>query len=242
LEALILRLISDDRKARGAAEQLVGEVEGLVQAAGPEADEPIRPTANAMATDEGVSSSDGYQDEEVLSATDEATETSGAPPKREERPPEHEPPLPTWLSLACAAVVGGLVVFLGGKLHGTASHQEPATPPWIATPEEMAQFEKVSQFAPDAGVSEEALSVAQEMPRAVLPSILSLGRPLPPKPFPGQRRPPCEPRVEREIIGACWIGPLGDEKPPCGNKMFDNEDRCYLASFNEARQPTSDQP
>jgi serine/threonine protein kinase len=242
LEAVILRLIAEDRNARGTAEQLVREVEGLVQAAGPDADKPIRSTVNAMPTEEGFSSSDGYQDEELLSDTDEAAETSDDPPKREERPPASEPPPPKWLSLACAAAVGGLVVFLGGKLHGTVSHQEPATPPWIATPEEMSQFEEVPQFAPDAGVSEEALSTAQEMPRAALPTILSLGRPMPSKPFPGQRRPPCEPRVEREIIGACWIGPLGDEKPPCGNKMFDYEDRCYLASFNEARQPTSNQP
>jgi serine/threonine protein kinase len=241
LEALILRLIDDDRQARGTAEQLVREVEGLMQTAGPEADNPIRPTVNAMPAEEGFSSSDGYQDE-VLSDTDEATETSGAPPKREERPPEHEPLLPRWISLACAAAVGGMVVFLGGKLHGTAAHQEPATPPWIATPEEMAQFEEVSQFAPDAGVSEEALSAAQDMPRAALPSILSLGRPMPTKPFPGQRRPPCASRVEREIYGACWIGPFKGQEPPCGEHMFDYEGECFLASFDQERQPTSDQP
>jgi hypothetical protein len=232
LEAIILRLIDDDRKVRGTAEQLVREVEGVMQTAGPEADKPILPPVSAIPVEEDFSSSDGLQDEEVISDTGE----------REKCPSGREPLLPMWLSLACAAVVGGLLVFLGGKWPGTDSPQEPAAQPWIATPEEMAQFEQVSQFAPDAGVSEEALSAAQNMPRAALPSILSLGRPMPSKPFPGQRRPPCASRVEREIYGACWIGPIKSQEPPCGERMFDYEGECFLASFDQERQPTSDPP
>lgn len=48
LEAIILRLVDDDRKARGTAEQLAREVDGLVRTAGPEADKPILPSASAM--------------------------------------------------------------------------------------------------------------------------------------------------------------------------------------------------
>jgi hypothetical protein len=90
-------------------------------------------------------------------------------------------------------------------------------------------------------VGEEALSADQDVPRAVLPIILSLGRPMPSKPFPGQRRPPCI-RGEREILGACWIGPIQGQEPPCGDRMFDYEGECYFASFDQDRQPTSERP
>jgi hypothetical protein len=210
----------------------------LVRKAGLEADKPILPSASAVPPDERSCSSDGRHDEEVVSDTDEPTEPSGTPPKREERSPRIEPVANPWLSLAGAVVVGCMLVFLGWEMHRSASEQPPAPQPWIATHEE----EEVARFAPDAGMGDETLSAARGLPRVVVPSVVSLGRAMPSKPFPGQRRPPCEPRVEREIIGACWIGPLGNEKPPCGNKMFDYEDRCYLVSFDESRQPTSDQP
>ncbi|HVG61567.1 MAG TPA: hypothetical protein VNA24_23610, partial [Hyalangium sp.] len=222
LEALILRLIDEDRHARGSAEQLVREVDEAVRKAGSETDKPILPTTSAVPTDENSCSSDGRQDEEVVSDTDEPTEPS--------------PVTPPWLSLVGAIVVGCMLVFLGWEMHRTASENQVAPERWIATPEEVAQF------APDAGVGEEALSAAQDVPRVVLPSVLSLGRAMPSKPFPGQRRPPCAPRVEREIIGACWIGPFKGQEPPCGDRMFDYEGECFVASFNEARQPTSEQP
>jgi hypothetical protein len=236
LEAIILRLTDDDKHARGSAERLVREVDEVVQKAGPEADRPILPTTSAVPTDESSCSSDGRQDEEVVSDTDEPTEPSGTPPKREERRPRRELELPPWLSLAGATVVGGMLVFLGWEMHRTASEQKPAPQPWIAKAEDVAQF------APDAGVGEETLSAAQDVPRVVLPSMLSLGRPMPSKPFPSQRRPPCELRVERELIGACWLGPIKGQEPSCGNKMIDYEGECFLASFDQDRQPTSDQP
>lgn len=62
--------------------------------------------------------------------------------------------------------------------------------------------------------------------------LSALGRPMPPKPFPGQLTPPCDPKMERVINGACWVGPIGIEKPPCGPKAFDYEERCYVPSFN----------
>jgi hypothetical protein len=60
----------------------------------------------------------------------------------------------------------------------------------------------------------------------------------PSKPFPGQRRPPCV-RGEREIHGACWLGPVEGQEPPCGDQMFDHEAKCYFASFDQSPQPTS---
>jgi hypothetical protein len=69
----------------------------------------------------------------------------------------------------------------------------------------------------------------------------TLGRPLPEKPFPGQRQPPCTPRVETVLRGACWVGVI-DMKPPCGNNAFDWEGKCYIPALNPARQPTSNTP
>lgn len=68
-----------------------------------------------------------------------------------------------------------------------------------------------------------------------------LGRPMPSKPLPSQRRPPCR-RGEWEINGGCWIKVDEREKPPCGDDMFDYEGRCYFASFGENRRPTSGEP
>ena len=111
----------------------------------------------------------------------------------------------------------------------------PNPAPWLTTPEEIAQF------APDAGVTEEALARAENMIPRVGPFVASFGRAMPPQPFPTQRRPPCV-RGEWEINGGCWFKVDEREKPPCGDKMFDYEGRCYLVSFNDARQPTSGEP
>ncbi|HYI02176.1 serine/threonine protein kinase [Hyalangium sp.] len=235
LEALTLRLLSEDRQARGTAQQLEREVQGMVETAGPEADRPVLPTPSAVATEEGgCASSDGQEDDELLSDTEPARAPSTRSSREERR---RRPSFPAWLSLASAGLVSGLVVALAVRVE-LPSHPKPAPEPapWLATPEELAQF------ATDGGVAEEALSAVQDAPGAVLPAILSLGRPMPSKPFPNQRRPPCEPRVEKEIVGGCWIGPLEGERPPCGERMFDWENRCYLVSYDQAPLPTSGQP
>jgi hypothetical protein len=68
----------------------------------------------------------------------------------------------------------------------------------------------------------------------------TLARPLPEKPFPGQRQPPCSPRIETVLRGACWL--CLDMKPPCGNNAYEWEGRCCIPSFNAAPQPTSNPP
>ena len=92
--------------------------------------------------------------------------------EREEQRACRESLLPARLFPALMAMVGGLLVFLGWEMHRTAS-QQPAPPPWIATPEE------VLQFAPDAGVGDEAVSAVQDAPVRVGTWVLSLGRPMP---------------------------------------------------------------
>lgn len=248
LEALILRLLSENRRARGTAEQLARECALLAQEEGSELDRPLVPTPSAMPTEAG----DRFSSEPSPYSSEPLSEDSPSPgppgsrqpvpaAKVEPRPSRHT--VPVWFTWASASMVGGLVVALVLLPFLKASpptHQDiPPTPqptPWLATPEEIAQF------TPDAGVGDEALSNIQDMRKAVLPTLLSLGRPMPSKPFPGQRRPPCALRVEREIIGACWIGPIKDQEPPCGERMFDYQGECFLASYDQSPQPTSGTP
>jgi hypothetical protein len=107
--------------------------------------------------------------------------------------------------------------------------------PWIATPEEVAQF------APDAGVGDEAQASFQEVPQAMVP-LYTLGMPMPKTPFPSQRRPPCvDPEIQRVINGGCWVAIKGKE-PPCGRSAFDYGDECFMPVYDAPRPPTSEEP
>jgi serine/threonine protein kinase len=228
LEALILRLLSEEPQARGTAEQTAREAEMLARTVGPELDTPILPTPSAQITEEGDRYSAEPSASEEFSGTDPASSYSDTPaPVRPTREASLFRMVASW---AAAAMVGGLVVGMMLKPSRPPSF-EPA--PWVATPEEIVPF------APDAGMGEEALSSTHEVPRATVP-LFAVGRPMPQKPLLGQRRPPCV-RGETPINGGCWVGVLG-EKAPCGDKMFEHEGYCYFPSFDEPRQPASDPP
>jgi hypothetical protein len=91
-------------------------------------------------------------------------------------------------------------------------------------------------------VGDSAMSPAFAMP-APEPqgdSVPKLARPLPENPFPGQRQPPCIPRIETVLRGVCWV--VLEAKPPCGNNAYEWEGKCYIPSINPTRQPTSNPP
>jgi hypothetical protein len=69
----------------------------------------------------------------------------------------------------------------------------------------------------------------------------AVGLPMPEKPFPGQRTPPCTRHGEVEIRGGCWYR-LADALPPCKEDAYDWNKACYLASYPARRQPTTQQP
>jgi serine/threonine protein kinase len=146
LEAIILRLISDDRKARGTAEQLVREALALLQTGGPALEQQIVPTPSATPTESGQGpSSDGEEEEEeeVLSDTDPArrARSSSLSSSREER--QRPEAGFTWLASAASSALGTAVAaFLVLLLMRPTPPPEPAPnpTPWLATPEEMAQF------------------------------------------------------------------------------------------------------
>ncbi len=226
LEGTILRLLSEDKRARGTASQIAQALERAVQEAGPEADSPILPTPAAAPTDKwtphfSASSSSSSQPSRSRSSSVPERQAVGTS-------------LPIWLSWASAAMVGGVLVALVMDLR--RSHP-PEPEIWSASEERHMPHRE----APDAGVGEEALLSAQDFPRATVPTY-GIGRSIPDQPFPGQRKPPCDPDSQRVINGGCWFPRSSALKPPCGKNAFEYEDGCYLPFFDPPRQPTSDPP
>ncbi|MBN1203801.1 MAG: serine/threonine protein kinase [Myxococcaceae bacterium] len=73
----------------------------------------------------------------------------------------------------------------------------------------------------------------------------TLGSPMPEKPLPGQRKPPCNRTGEVAIRGGCWYA-LRDARPPCKEEGKEDayawEGACYGPSFPVQRPPTSSPP
>lgn len=57
---------------------------------------------------------------------------------------------------------------------------------------------------------------------------------------PQQKKPPCLPRTERELFGACWA--LHGEKPPCPDGTFEANGSCFMPVVAPVRAPTSVTP
>jgi hypothetical protein len=87
--------------------------------------------------------------------------------------------------------------------------------------------------------SGEAISELAPMRTDSTPS--AVGLPMPEKPFPGQRTPPCTRHGEVVIRDGCWYR-LGDAPPPCKDDAYDWNGACFLPSYPARRKPTSQQP
>jgi hypothetical protein len=70
--------------------------------------------------------------------------------------------------------------------------------------------------------------------------LIVLARPLPKEPLKGQKRPPCTPYVEVELVGACWAP--HKLKAPCPQTLFEYQGECYLPSFSAKPPPSSVEP
>jgi hypothetical protein len=68
-----------------------------------------------------------------------------------------------------------------------------------------------------------------------LPALFS--HPLPNKPYKGQKRPPCKPRVEVEINGGCWVP--HKLKAPCPEDLYEYQGECYTVSMQPPSTPQS---
>jgi len=64
-----------------------------------------------------------------------------------------------------------------------------------------------------------------------------LTRPLPSKPFKGQKRPPCARYAEVELVGACWLP--HKLKAPCPDVLYEHQGECYSPAFSAKPPPQS---
>jgi hypothetical protein len=61
----------------------------------------------------------------------------------------------------------------------------------------------------------------------------AIARPIRKERIPGQKAPPCKPRTQVEVLGACWV--RTDVRPPC-DELYEHNGRCY-APVMEAPPP-----
>ncbi|MFY0529762.1 hypothetical protein ACN28I_43565 [Archangium gephyra] len=103
--------------------------------------------------------------------------------------------------------------------------------------------------APMAGAAPESVSHAEPMDGGMpmpfksawltdtMPEGRAFADPLPREPFKGQKRPPCNRRIEVEINGACW-GPH-KLKAPCPEELYEYKGECYVPLFSARPPPQS---
>jgi hypothetical protein len=144
-------------------------------------------------------------------------------------PDSHEPRLP-WrpgLALAGAAVMGALVFAL--LRPAPVSPPPEGRAPWAdAAPTPMSREVPTDTGIPLTGHS---LRGAADGGPAVL------AHPFPSKPYKGQKRPPCTPRIEVEIMGACWVP--HELKAPCPEELYEYQGKCYTTAMLPPKEPQS---
>lgn len=59
--------------------------------------------------------------------------------------------------------------------------------------------------------------------------VMVLSHPFPKQPYKGQKRPPCNPNVEVEIMGACWVP--HKRKAPCPEELYEHQGECYTTAM-----------
>ncbi|HEY0095018.1 MAG TPA: hypothetical protein VGB96_11865 [Archangium sp.] len=64
-----------------------------------------------------------------------------------------------------------------------------------------------------------------------------LAYPFPSKPYKGQKRPPCTPRIEVEINGGCWVP--HELKAPCPEQLYEYQGECYTVAVTSQPLPQS---
>jgi hypothetical protein len=70
--------------------------------------------------------------------------------------------------------------------------------------------------------------------------VPALAHPFPRKPYKGQKRPPCTPRVEVELLGACWVP--HELKAPCPEELYEYQGKCYMTVMLPPPTPQSIEP
>jgi len=216
LEALILRMLSENPQARGTAGQLAESLEQAEQSAGPLADAQVRPSRSMLTTERATrpGPTRWHLASQVLRRHSKRLAVAGT---------------------LTASVLAGVLL---PALPRPANEAEPEPFAAVAAEEqEQSAVSKKPVALADGGV-DEVLAAAEAHPTYGVPSTL-LGLPMPKQPRPGQRRPPCG-EAQRQINGACWWRVEG-RKPPC-EEAYEYDGRCYLPVERAERTPTSDEP
>jgi serine/threonine protein kinase len=211
LEALIERMLSEEPAARGSASALAKAFEEAAASAGPDADLLVKPSRSMLPTEKA---------------------TRPGPPRgywlRKQAP---------WL--ASSAALATAVVLSGVALSHRYDRKELRSELSPLTTDPMKQDAGGTPEAvglADAGVEESLTSAGNST--ALRAGRDWISREMPKEPLDGQRKPPCTPRREEAINGACWVR-IGDMQAPCGDD-YEWEGRCYMPSLTAPRQPTSD--
>ena len=145
--------------------------------------------------------------------------------------PTFNEPRPGWhmgLALAGAAAVCALVFALV-RLAPVSPPPDDPNPLAGAIPAPMSDEVSADTVAPLTG---------NASPRSIADGgSPALAHPFPRKPYKGQKRPPCTPRVEVEIMGACWVP--HELKAPCPEELYEYQGRCYTTSMLPPSMPQS---
>lgn len=153
-------------------------------------------------------------------------ETSAAPPRVVRPAPER-----FWLA---AASVGGALALGGAWWLGAHSDVEDSAMVHASAREEAKDGGTVA-------VGDSVLTAPVAPDRAPFPGA-PLAVEVPPKPFPGQRRPDANGRCLRSqvpIHGGCWIKLTVDLKDCGEDNTYVYKGACYTPAFPPARPPTS---
>jgi hypothetical protein len=224
LDAFILRLlaVAPEERFHGEARKAAQALEQVARRSRPLADSPLFPW--------------GYDQKPRVRSPEDAQlaaqHDAAAKKKRQQRAAEEKERRSVFARAWAAAGMVALLILLLVLVTVRRSRGEP-----------QAEARKLSHEDRSTSVGDSAMSTAfaTPVPESQGDSVPTLARPLPEKPLPGQRQPPCVPRIETVLRGACWIH-VGSMNPPCGNSAYDWEGKCYIPSLNPARQPTSNPP
>jgi hypothetical protein len=211
LEALIERLLHEEPAARGSASEFAQACEKAAERERPPVDVPVRASRSMPPPD--MASRPGPLRGDWL---------------RKQAP---------WLAAGASTVtsLALLLVLLSSRQEFDEFEDEPLPLAQGQEQQDAGVAEEQATGLADAGVEESLASAVVTSSAKANPEWIS--RELPKNPLPGQRKPPCTPRKERAINGACWVH-LGMDAP-CGDE-FEWEGRCYMISYATPRQPTSD--
>jgi hypothetical protein len=133
------------------------------------------------------------------------------------------------LGVASAATVGALLLAL---VHLVPVSHPPSAPEPLASapPAPMSHEEPTAGENPDTPTHGGLVDTADAGQ-----SVLT--RPLPRKPFKGQKRPPCTRYAEVELVGACWLP--HKLKAPCPDVLYEYQGECYSPAFSAKPPPQS---